>query len=99
MALQKVTGRLAAAWPRKSPRPRGTGAEDTPRHAEEPRGWPPVGQALPDVDFVVLGFANEDHADHEGDGRDHDRVPEAVVDISLGRHHGEGDCRQEAAEP
>ena len=41
------------------------------------------------VDIVILGFANKQRTDHEGDERDHDRIPQAVIDIALERHQCE----------
>ena len=41
------------------------------------------------VDIVILGLANKQCTDHEGDESDHDRVPQAVIDIALERHQCE----------
>src|SRR4051812_21336843 len=44
-------------------------------------------------------LAQEQRADDQGQGRDDDRVPQSVVDVSGGRHDGERGHRQETAEP
>ncbi len=54
-------------------------------------GSPAEGTSGVGVDVVVLGFAQEDHADHEGDAGDDDRVPEAVIDVALGSAECEDD--------
>ena len=42
---------------------------------------------------------DEQHADDQRHRRDHDRIPEAVVDVALGGAHREHRRRQQAAEP
>src|SRR6188768_471929 len=51
------------------------------------------------VDSAVFGLFHEQHADHEGEAGDDDRVPEATVDITLRSNDRERDGRQEATEP
>src|SRR5215211_2583258 len=56
-------------------------------------------EAIEGQDIPVLGLRYEEETDHEGHEGDHDRVPEAVVDVAGGCHHRESCRRQEAAEP
>src|SRR3954464_15100109 len=45
------------------------------------------------------GLGQEEEADDDGQRRDRNRVPEAVIDVAGRGDHGEGGGRQEAAEP
>src|SRR5690606_24438246 len=38
--------------------------------------------SLDSRELPVLRFANEQHADHEGHGCHHDRIPKTVVDVA-----------------
>ena len=50
-------------------------------------------------DVDVLGLRQEDETDDEARARDHDRIPEARIDISGRGHDRERGRRQEASEP
>ncbi len=51
------------------------------------------GLGLPDVDPVILGFVNEEDPDHKANRRNHDRIPQPVIDIAFGGDHGKNDGR------
>ncbi len=50
-------------------------------------------------DIDILGFRHEQHADHEGDGREDHRIPETGVDIAGRGDDRESGRRQQATEP
>jgi hypothetical protein len=50
-------------------------------------------------DVPVPGLRQEDQADDEGHRRDHNRIPEAGIDVASRRHDREHGRWQEAAEP
>src|SRR4051794_32708474 len=47
----------------------------------------------------ILGFTKEQHADNESQGSNHNRIPQAKVDVARGLHHREGRRRHQAADP
>jgi hypothetical protein len=51
------------------------------RHSR--KDMPFISLALGLVDIVVLGFLDEQHADHKSGGCNHNRIPQTVVDIAL----------------
>ncbi|MDB5824392.1 MAG: hypothetical protein JWR21_3096 [Herminiimonas sp.] len=61
--------------------------------------YDPVGLVVCRIDIIAARFLDEQHADHEGDQGDDDRVPEAVVNVTLVGDQCKGRGRQQAAEP
>lgn len=51
------------------------------------------------INIHIPGFAHEEHFDHEGDGRDLDRVPQTVTDIVILGHEGERNGQRQAPKP
>ena len=66
---------------------------------EVKKGRPCAAVLLHLSDVPILGFRQEDQADDEAHRSDHDRIPQAGVDIPGRCHDGEHGRRQEAAKP
>src|SRR5262249_4680225 len=78
--------------------PRGPPATRNLMSRVPPRGVPGTVSVFL-VNLDVLRFPQEKGADDERHHRDHDRVPQAVIDITRLRDHGGREKRQHPSEP
>src|SRR5207237_300684 len=56
-------------------------------------------RGIPFVYVTILGFRNEQDADHHGHGGDHDGIPQPIIDAAVLRVHRQHHRRQQATEP